>query len=784
MTVTDALPPLGVSSRDESRMDEVRALAASGAPGVAALIGLLSEPSWVVRRAVIGALARMGAPAVQALCVLLSGDRASERLLAAAIDALVLSSGDVEAAVLKLADTNQPAILCDVAQILGRRRSTSAIAQLSRWSAHEDDNVAVASLEALGRIGGAASIEPLLRAVDTRHFFRTFPAIAVLGQSGDPRAVPRLVALLLEPHYAIEAAHALGRSGLLSAVVPLARLLVDPNDEIVRAAARGLSELRARNVERFGDASAVTTAFRAAGVGATAAPRAREALRGAEREDVVALATVLGWLEDSAGVETLLALLGGDPAIGDVAAAALRGLGHEIDPALRAAIRAGGSAERARLLPLLSARRSAVSELLVCLTDPDPAVRAQACDALGRIGDPSAVATLFTLIGDDEPSVAQAASAAIQSLGSDETKHLAFVAARSSDPRTRRAAMRIVASFGYPEALDLLLGALADDDERVRDASTMGLAHLEEPRAAAALVGATRHTSAPTRAAAMRALGSAAVTPDVVNALRRGLDDDDTWVRYFACQSLGKRLVTAAAERIHEMIDDPAGQVRIAAVDAIARIGGDRALAALTRASRSSDADVRRAALDGLGRLRRPDGYALLLEAAASGDPGTRLASITALAEWSSGSADAALVRAAADDDERVRAAAFELLATRKGADPTRWLVGRLSFDPDRERAMKALSQHVDGRIEGILSALETADERTAAWLVESLLRMRLINGNAAAEAALHFDNVYARRAAATALASVDNATAREALALAASADPDMEVRRICAAAS
>ncbi len=774
----------GLSSRDELRVNEVQALAASGVAGVGPLVALLSEPSWVVRRAVIGALARIGAPALNALCEVLGAERTNERLLAATVDALVLSTGEAEPAILALAARDdRPAVLCDVAQVLGRRRHAPAVAQLSRWSTHVDDNVAVASLEALGRIGGAATIEPLLRAVDTRNFFRTFPAIAMLGQSGDPRALPPLVELLSEPHYATEAAHALGRSGLLSAVVPLSRLLADPRSDRVRAAARALVELRTRNAERFGDPTAVPVALGAAHVEG-AAPRLEDALRGADADDTIALATVLAWLRVPSGVASLIQMLEGDALVADTAAVALRGLGHDVEPAIRAAIRAGSSTQRTRLLPLLAARRSAVTELLECLGDGDPGVRAQSCDALGRIGDPSAVGALFPLIGDSDAGVAQSASAAIQSLGSDETKRLAFAAARSLDPLIRRAALRILAYFGYPEALDVLLTAVRDDDERIRHTATMGLAHLEDARATSALVAASRHPSPATRAVTMRALGDAAATAEVVAELRRGLDDEDTWVRYFACQSLGKLHVTAAADRILAMIEEPAGQVRVAAIEALARLGGDRALVALEAASRSEDPDVRRAALNGLGRLRRPDGYALLLEAGASDDPDTRLAAVAAIAESPSSIADAALVRAAGDVDERVRRAAFDLLGTRAGAEPTRWLIGLLSSDADRERAMAALSHYVDGRIEGILSALETADERTSASLVEALLRMRRVNGNAAAESALHFDNVNARRAAATALANVENAAAREALAQAAAADTDPEVRRICAAAS
>jgi HEAT repeat protein len=767
-------------------MEEVQRLASSGAAEVAALVVLLSESSWAVRRAVVASLARIGTPAVDALCDVLRVDRTNETPLAAAVDALVESAGEVEPAVLELAErTQNAAILCDVAQIFGRRRSRDAIPVLAQWSTHADDNVAVAALEALGRIGGGAVVGPLLDAVRTRNFFRTFPAIGVLGQSGDPRAIAPLVDLLGEPHYAAEAASALGAIGQLGAVAPLVRLLVEADDRVVRGAARALTELRVRNIEGFGDPAALATAFRLAVTDERASARMTLALQGADVGDTVALATVLGWLHEEAGVAALIALLDTETAA-QLACNALCSVGQEAEPAIRAAIRTGDSARRARLVPLLGARRSVIGELLVCLDDADASVRALACGVLGRIGDPSVVAPLFALVGDEDARVAQAAIAAVQSLGSKDARVHALAGARSANAAIRRAALRILSYFGYPEGLAALLDAIVDDDERIREAAAAGLALLEDPRAMTALMAASRHPSAATRAATMRSLGNAASTPEIVSALRRGLDDPEAWVRYYACQSLGKLLETAAADRIETMLGDPEGQVRVAAVEAIARLGGDRALSALDHASLASDPDVRRAALTGLGRIRRPGALALLLRAVESDDPATRLAAVSAIAETTGPAAVSALVRAGADADERVRAAAIGLLATRPGAQATRWLVDRLAADAgrERERALSALAHDVDGRIEGILSALETADATTSACLVEALLRMRRPNGNAATEAALQLDNVHARRAAAAALVGIGTAAVRDALAQAASLDPDPEVRRICAAAT
>ena len=114
---------LGMSASERERSAEVDALLERRA--TAELVDRLTDPSWMVRRAVVSALARLGDDAVGPLCTLLSGERRDESALAAAVDALVSSLGRVEEAVLRLALSAEPAIACDGIQILGPMRSPS-----------------------------------------------------------------------------------------------------------------------------------------------------------------------------------------------------------------------------------------------------------------------------------------------------------------------------------------------------------------------------------------------------------------------------------------------------------------------------------------------------------------------------------------------------------------------------------------------------------------------------------------------------------------------------------
>ena len=112
---------LMISDGERERALEVERLLRDRATGE--LIGRLTDPSWTVRRAIVSALARLGDPAVGPLCDVLRFHRDDEGRLAAAVDALVGSLGDVDASVVALADSSDAAVVCDAAQILGRRRS-------------------------------------------------------------------------------------------------------------------------------------------------------------------------------------------------------------------------------------------------------------------------------------------------------------------------------------------------------------------------------------------------------------------------------------------------------------------------------------------------------------------------------------------------------------------------------------------------------------------------------------------------------------------------------------
>ncbi|RKG61893.1 HEAT repeat domain-containing protein [Corallococcus sp. AB011P] len=774
--------PLSLSAEDRARVEEVDQLARRGPASLPVLVTGLDAPSWAVRRAVVSALARLGSASVEPLCEVLRHRRDNEARIAAAVDALVAATGEVEGPVELLGDDPNPAIVCDAAQVLGRRRSRRSVPLLSRLIVHPDDNVAVAAIEALGRVGGGAAVDALLSSLGSGNFFRIFPAIDVLGRSGDPTVVPALMALLSDPFYVLEAARALGRTGQEAAVPALVGLLQRGNDAVVRVAAVALVEIHDAQVQRFGGARTVPSVLRS--TSSEPHPTGRrlaQVIAGADAGEKTSVARLLGWVGGADAATGLLKLLDSqDLGVSRAAAAALGELGAEADAQILQALREGDSSRRRVLLPLVGKRSAAVPDVLLCLEDRDATVRALAAETLSRIGDTSAVPALFARLADEDPRVSQAVVGAIQSLGSETTENLALEAARSTDVRQRRAALRIVAYFGYPRGLDALLLAMRDPDERLRDAAIYGLPFIDDPRAVDALLAAANHESERTRATAMRALGQTDKQARITSTLLGGLNDRDPWVRYYACQSLGKLNEEAAADAIVALANDDAGQVRVAVVDALAHMHTESAMAALRRAASSADADVRRAALLGLGVARRPDALPVLLEAVHSEDPATRLVALSAVAEYDAPETLPALLRAAGDRDDSVRSAAVGFLATRTGSHATQQLVSLLGDVMLREQVVSALALPVEGRLPGLMAALEVSDDATAPLLVAALARMRRADARAALMQSLIGASPAGRRASAPAVAALGTVEAREALDKAAHRDEDPEVRRAC----
>lgn len=767
-----------MTAAERARIEHIDQLVVLGGAAVDELIAALSERSWTVRRAVVAALAALGDEAVGPLCAWLETVRSSEHAIAAAVDALAGSVGETATAdVLALARRAHGAVLEDAARILGRRRSFEAVPLLRDLLSHADDNVAMSAIEALGAIGGSASIDALVALIESRNFFRTFPAMQVAARSGDPRVIGPLAALLHDETYRFEAARALGRTGSPLAIAPLAAMLSGADAATVRLVASALDELWSRAtwsgaVEHVLETLQVRLAGTAEAFGG--------ALAGGELAERLAVVRVLGAIGGVDAIDVLAPLLG-SAELRTAASEAIQRLARAEPAALTRAFDSPDAEVRAVALTVVGSARSAPA-VRKLLTDEDAEVRARACDALARIGDTGAVRALFTTLGDANPRVAHAAAAAIQSLGTAETPELALAALASSSPNLRRQALRIMAYLGHERAFDVVCAATGDPDLRIAELAVGALAALSDPRVDGVLAELARSPREGLRAAVMRAAGHR--ESDAMYALLElGVADDAAWVRYYACQGLGRAARVTATPRLMDRLADATPHVRVAAIEALARLDTPHSWQLLMSLARSRDPDEQRAALVGIGQHTEPAAVTLLADAAESPDIATRLIALAGLARSRTALAHERLARAARDPVPEIRDAAVSLLAERDDAESAAILATLALSTPPEHPAHAAISRPSAVRIAEIVSRLASAREGDITVLTSALARMRSDDATRALFEALVSPSASVRRDAATALVGSGAAGAVAAVRKLAAEDPDPEVRRACAAA-
>jgi len=239
--------------------------------------------------------------------------------------------------------------------------------------------------------------------------------------------------------------------------------------------------------------------------------------------------------------------------------------------------------------------------------------------------------------------------------------------------------------------------------------------------------------------------------------------------------------VQAGVSAITALVNDSAGQVRVAAIEALSHLPGEATFDALRAAAASTELDLRRAALIGLGLSGRKEAVSILAPHATSNDQATHLITLSALAQFESSETLLALSRAAYDPDDTVRSAAIGLLAQVGTIEATRVLCTLLNETATRALARTALSVPRSYRVAGISSSLSQADDELALELTRILARLNQPDALATLFEALTLPSTSARKAAATTLGAIGSRDAFAALQRLAVADADPEVRRIAA---
>jgi len=422
---------------------------------------------------------------------------------------------------------------------------------------------------------GRPAVKGLSKALKDKYVARR--AAEVLGRIGDPGAVEPLIAALQDedPLLRGAAAEALGKIGDSRAYEPLMAMLQDRHQGVRGVASRALGQL--------GDPRAIEHLVGSAGQGDQTNAETTSVLSRLASEDrgTRELAFESLALMGESAVDTLIEALDEESAkVRHGAAEALGKIGdaRAVDPLIALLEKTEGEAqpERPRTVyyPGVGAASAAPSE-------PDPDVRSTAVTALAKIKDARVVPALIARLKDRDANVRLAAATALGELDHPDMLEALIGGLKDSSYHVRRVAAQALGKRRDPGAVEPLIAALDDEHSWVRTRVIAALTTIGDPRAVKPLIGR--------------------------------LGDEDHGVRLGAVQSLGKLEDARAVEPLVGMVkNDQDANMRRQAIEALALLGGEKAVVGLCEALKDKESWVRSSAARGLEKLRDPHAIPLL----------------------------------------------------------------------------------------------------------------------------------------------------------------------------
>ena len=355
--------------------------------------------------------------------------------------------------------------------------------------------------------------------------------------------------------------------------------------------------------------------------------------------------------------------------------------------------------------------------LVSLLADRDPAVQASAAFGSQILGDPTMTSDLIPLLTSHEVSVERAAARAIGFLGrGDGQDALTAAADAATSPEPRATILRSLWPFAVTATQQVALRFANDPDPRVRFGAVYAIARKPIESSLPALTAALSDTEADIAAYAARALG--------ILAKKESADPLAA-----ALESGKPPLVTNALVALEAVLEkNPGTSIGKERVARVLSLAGDTnpniAVPALTllRQFAGADRDVfrrlwaiattgtghrRRVALSSAAAVLRDNAIPALENAASSPEVPLRATAAEALAYLTFAKASPLRSKLAADPSPVVRGAVLASLRTAEAVTQNRPLVQSAANDPDpgvRAAAIDALTRLADASVIPLLS--------------------------------------------------------------------------------
>jgi HEAT repeat protein len=593
---------------------------------VPALVELLSDPRKGVQEAACEALRQRGDPSVaEALSRLLGSHDLGLRNRAGTV---LAGLGELSVPVLEQgAASPEPSVRKFALELMGEIRSPRVVPTLVSRLRDPDVNVGFAAAEVLGRFPGTDAAGHLMDVFRERPELRCVAAES-LGRQRDPRAVPLLLEALGESDLLVRfsAVNALGQIGYAGALRPLMGAYHDAPGPLRQAIVRAVSrltesshgsgpapqELEAMVPDLLDAAGSEEWEIRHAALRVLSLCPASDPVAAGfavalddPADEVRSLARrVMERLPDEYLPHLLRAAAEGSL---DSRCQAIELLGARSGrlcaDALAALLRS--PEERVRGAAALALGQAGGEEdgpaLRTALNDPVPEVRSCAAGALGWLRAVDAVEALRALLDDDVAGVRESALGALVLIAGDGVVRGLSRDLRHAMPERQRLAALGLGYIGDQGVLESLLEALAHPQTAIRVTAAVSLGKLQDSRAIQPLLGALQDPEPDVRKGAISALAAVGLG-EVFGSLSAMLDDPEPWVRYHVVATLSGVNHPGVPALLGRALCDPAQQVAVAAVESLGRLGLQEAIGPLIQVLDRPEPELVREAIRALAR--------------------------------------------------------------------------------------------------------------------------------------------------------------------------------------
>lgn len=654
----------------ETRLLAVEFLAKAQEPSLAAVLRAMEDDALPVREQAVDLAARHVPP--ERLVGLVS-NHGNAVLRNSAIEALKRSEGRGLSALYQALAHTDPEVVMFATQILGDLSWDVDPKPLLTLLSHPDTNIAQAAVETLGKHKAREAVPRLLDVLESE-FWLQFAAIAALGEIGDRRAVPRLLPLLDDELCQVEVLGALGKIADLSTLPTLIELWekaeqLPLRDQITLAVAHicerrseGPSALEACLARRLSSEEARERALRYLSNALGARPK--EGL--ISQPDPALRRASAVWLSRlPVGESSLTQLVTwlGDAALQETLSQLFAGLGARAIPALRHGLTQGApevQRQAARLLGQLGDKES-LPALIALLQETDPALQEAAAEALGALRDPAALRALLPLLAGESPEPREAAARALSLLEPEQLVPALLDYLDAAPDPAWEVGLELASRLQDARFAPLLRRALRASDMQVARAAVRAAAHTPSLDLIIELAPLLERAPIPVRIQAIDALGTSG-GPAAGELLLTRLDATEA-ERYYVVRALGDLRYAPAVPELLQRFEGFDPRTRLAALEALGKIGDAEAERFLARCLDGPFLEERRSAAAALASAN-PAAYAEVFLRLASDDD-WRLRNIAAhgLRACPGAHARGALQRLVSDPESVVARTALEALS-------------------------------------------------------------------------------------------------------------------------